>query len=263
MVVGMASDGLLESRVVDRLEVAIYSSRSDMGKAAAQAVGRSLKRLLQEQPVVNMVFAAAPSQNEFLGALAEIPGIEWERVVAFHLDEYIGLPQDAPQRFANYLNQHIFRKVPFKAIHYLNGNADNLEAECERYAGLLKQHLLDIACIGIGENGHIAFNDPPVADFSDPKLVKVVELDEACRRQQVHDGCFASLEDVPTHALTLTVPAIMGAKEIHCIVPAATKKEAVRAALFESVSTKCPASILRRHKNAFLYLDPDSSEAIR
>jgi glucosamine-6-phosphate deaminase len=242
----------------DRLRVKVYADRAAMGAAAAAAVAADLRRLLAENAGVNMVFAAAPSQNEFLATLVASPGIAWERVTAFHLDEYIGLPKEAPQRFVRFLNERVFSRLPFKQVHVLDGDADP-EAECRRYAALLAEHPLHIACIGIGENGHIAFNDPPVADFADPQAVKIVALDQRCREQQVNDGCFARIEEVPTHALTLTIPAIMRAEIIHCIVPGPTKREAVLNTVTGPVATSCPASILRTHKEAYLYIDRDAA----
>ena len=183
---------------------------------------------------------------------------------AFHMDEYIGLAPDAPQGFANFLRAAIFTKVPFRSVNCLDGTAASRDpaAECARYSQLLRRFPVDITCMGIGENGHIAFNDPPVADFDDPALVKPVALDEICRNQQVHDGCFATLDDVPTHALTLTVPALMHAAQVFCVVPAATKARAVRDTLLGDIRTACPASILRRHPAATLYLDADSASLL-
>lgn len=237
----------------------VYDSRAGMGEAAAKAVAESIRRCVKTLGRVNMVFAAAPSQNEFLAALVREADVDWTKVYAFHLDEYIGLPESAPQRFATFLKERLFSFVPFKEVHYLNGNAPDIEAEIKRYSRLLETHPLDIACIGIGENGHIAFNDPPVADFRDPQLVKKVELESRCREQQVHDGCFASLDQVPTHALTLTIPAIMAAKEIHCIVPGPTKTKAVHDTLYGPVGEVCPASILRTHERAVLYVDVEAA----
>ena len=221
-------------------------------------------RLVRTMEECNMIFAAAPSQNEMLAALAAQPGIEWNRVNAFHMDEYIGLAPDAPQGFANFLRAAIFTKVPFRSVNCLDGTAASRDpaAECARYSQLLRRFPVDITCMGIGENGHIAFNDPPVADFDDPALVKPVALDEICRNQQVHDGCFATLDDVPTHALTLTVPALMHAAQVFCVVPAATKARAVRDTLLGDIRTACPASILRRHPAATLYLDADSASLL-
>jgi len=214
---------------VDKLEVAVYETREQMGKAAAAFTAGLIRKLLAEKQQINMVFAAAPSQNEFLHALGNMSSIEWSRIRAFHLDEYLGLPREAPQRFSRYLHDRIFSRVPFMEVHYLDpGKGETPEEICARYRRLLEQHPIHIACIGIGENGHIAFNDPPVADFQDPCMVKVVRLEETCRRQQVHDGCFASLDEVPTHAVTLTVPAIMVAEAVVCVVPSERKKRCIR-----------------------------------
>ena len=246
----------------DTLLVRAYDSRTAMGEAAAHDCAAKLRELLAAKNEVNMIFAAAPSQNEMLAALVREPGIDWSRVNAFHMDEYVGLPADAPQGFGNFLRDRIFSKLPFKSVNYLNGQNPDREAECARYSAPLKEHPISIVCMGIGENGHIAFNDPPVADFHDPHLVKLVKLDEVCRNQQVHDGCFAKLSDVPTHAFSLTVPMLMSGKYLYCVVPAATKAEAVRRMLSWDVSEACPATALRRHDNSFLYLDADSSSLI-
>lgn len=250
----------IKTTTADKLNVGVYSSRGNMGTAAAEAVGKLMKELIARQGSITMVFAAAPSQNEFLSDLTRMPGIDWSKVTAFHLDEYIGLPEEAPQRFTHFLKEHLFDRVKPGKVHYMNGNAPDPEEECIRYANLVKENPIDIACIGIGENGHIAFNDPPVADFNDPKLVKVVELDEQCRRQQVHDGCFSSLEEVPTHAFSMTIPAIMSARWIFCMVPGSTKSTAVKKTIEGEITTKCPASILRTHKKAMLFLDKDSAK---
>lgn len=238
-----------------------YQTRAAMGRAAAQDVSRTIRELLETQPTVAMIFAAAPSQEEFLAALASDPGVDFTRVIAFHMDEYVGLPAHAPQRFGNFLEERLFGKAPFAQVHYLDGNAPEAE-ECVRYGALLARQPIDIVCMGIGENGHIAFNDPPVADFRDPVLVKRVELDSVCRMQQVHDECFETLEDVPTHALTLTIPALMRANHHFCMVPAATKAEAVRRTVMGPIETACPASILRTGKRVILYTDADSGACL-
>jgi glucosamine-6-phosphate deaminase len=250
---------LVRETTVGKMRVLVYDSRASMGEAAAKAVAEGIRQYVKTQGRVHMVFAAAPSQNEFLAALIKEPDVDWTKVYAFHLDEYIGLPENASQRFAKFLQERLFNLLPFKEVHYLDGNAPNVEAEISRYSRLLAEHPLDIACIGIGENGHLAFNDPPVANFRDPVLVKKVELESRCREQQVHDGCFERLELVPTHALTLTIPAIMSAKEIHCIVPGPTKTQAVRDTLYGPISEECPASILRTHDRAVLYLDTEAA----
>lgn len=243
----------------DLLTVRIYGSRAAMGAAAADDVADRIRDLLGRKDEISMIFAAAPSQNEMLAALTAEPGIDWGRINAFHMDEYTGLPADAPQGFGNFLKDRLFGRLPFKSVNYLNGQSADLEAECRRYATLLEKRPADIVCLGVGENGHVAFNDPPVADFHDPRRVKVVSLDSVCRNQQVHDGCFKKLEDVPAQALTLTVPALTRADYLFCVVPAATKAKAVRRMLEGPVGEACPASILRRHAHAVLYLDPESS----
>ena len=246
----------------DSLAVRSYADRTAMGAAAARDGAALLRRLLAQQDTVRAVFAAAPSQNEFLEALCAAPDIDWKRVTAFHMDEYVGLDAAAPQGFGNFLRARVFDRLPFGQVCYLNGNAPDVEAECSRYAGLLAQAPIDIVFMGIGENGHIAFNDPPVAEFDDPAAVKVVALDEVCRNQQVHDGCFADIGQVPTHALTLTVPTLAGAKHHLCIVPAPTKAKAVRDTLEGPVSTAFPASILRTCPGAVLYLERESAQLL-
>lgn len=250
---------MVKETVIDNLKVKIYESRIAMGAEMARMVVEKIKFLLARKDSVNIIFAAAPSQNEFLESLSREKGVDWGWVNAFHMDEYVGLNENAPQRFGNFLKEKIFNKVPFRSIHYLNGNAGNLQWECQRYSELLKKYPADIVCMGIGENTHIAFNDPHVADFKDLKKVKVVNLDEACRQQQVNDGCFGQSDAVPSHALTLTVPALLGASYIYCMVPGKNKAEAVSYTLREEISEKYPSTILRRHKNSILFLDGDSS----
>lgn len=247
---------------VDLLAVAQFEDRPAMGRAAADAVIKRIEKLLAKQEFVNMIFAAAPSQNEFLEALVQHDGIEWNRINAFHMDEYIGLSDDAPQRFGQFLDDRLFKKVPFRAVNYLNGNAANIEEECKRYTALLKQYPTDIVCMGIGENCHIAFNDPHVADFEDPAWVKVVDLDLACRQQQVNDGCFVGLDLVPTHALTLTIPALVAAPAVFCMVPGPNKAVAVKHTLTDEVSALYPSTVLRRHPNAILYIDQESASLL-
>lgn len=248
----------MKSLKKDKLQVCIFDNRREMGEAAARDVACYINNILTEKDELNIIFAAAPSQNELLAALLKTD-IDWTRINAFHMDEYIGLRPDAPQRFGNFLNLSIFGKVPFKSVHYFDDVNAQPEEVCRRYAGLLTSYPADIVFMGIGENGHIAFNDPHVAYFDDPEMVKVVDLDETCRNQQVNDGCFATLADVPHRAYTLTIPALTAASRIFCIVPAATKAKAVRDTVLGEVTRMCPASILRTHDNATLYCDMDSA----
>ena len=246
---------------VDRLRVRVFDTRGEMGVCAGTEAALKIKKLLKKKEEVNVMFAAAPSQNETLAVLAADPDIDWSRVNAFHMDEYVGLDENHPAGFRNFLKRAIFDLKPFKTVNLLNGNAD-AEAEAKRYSELLKANPLDVCILGIGENGHIAFNDPPVADFEDPKLVKVVELDQVCREQQVHDGCFENISQVPTHALSVTIPGLCRAKWMYCSVPAATKAEAIDKMIHGPVTVDCPATILRLQPHAFLYTDSEAGESL-
>lgn len=228
-----------------------------MGAAAATDVAAALAERLARQPEARVVFAAAPSQADMLKALCAKPGIDWSRVTAFHMDEYIGLSPASPARFANWLDEHVFGRLPFAAVHRLTPEPD-AAAEARRYSDLLNEAPVDFVCLGIGVNGHIAFNDPPVADFSDPLDVKIVELDDICRRQQVDDECFPDLPSVPREAITLTVPRLLRADRLFCVVPGAVKRDAVSKTLYGQLTTECPASILRTHPACTLYIDKDS-----
>ncbi len=246
----------------DKLKVKVFDSRDGMGKTAAGDAAARIVDLLKIKQEINIIFAAAPSQNEFLDFLVKHDEIQWNRINAFHMDEYIGLAKDAPQGFGNFLRDRIFGKLPFKSVNYLRGDAEDVKAECARYAELLEQYPPDVVCLGIGENGHIAFNDPHVAFFNDKETVKIVELDEKCRQQQVNDECFSKMDHVPTHAVTLTIPALISGKYIYCIVPGKTKAEAVNGTVKDEISEQCPATILRKHDHAVLYIDADSAKIV-
>lgn len=237
-----------------------YDSRSSMAESAGSDIISKITELLKENDEINIIFAAAPSQSDTLEKLVENKEIDWSRINAYHMDEYVGLAGDAPQGFGNFLKRAIFDKVPFKSVNLIGteGDADSL---CERYSAMIDVPI-HIVCLGIGENGHIAFNDPPVADFSDSKLIKKVELDEKCRIQQVHDGCFEKLDEVPTHALTLTVPMLMRGENMFCVVPAKTKAQAVKDTVELAPTVACPATILKTHRNAILYCDNESGSMI-
>ena len=246
----------------EMLEVKIFQTREEMGKEAAIDVSETIQQLLGGKDEINMIFAAAPSQSDFIKELIADRRISWEKINAFHMDEYIGLEKDAPQGFGNFLRKRIFEKVPFKSVHYINGQAEDISAECMRYAGLLERYPVDIVCLGIGENGHIAFNDPSVADFNDPNAVKVVELEMAGRQQQVNEKLFSGIDRVPTHAITVTIPALLRAKYMFCMVPAGNKAKAVYHTLNKDITEECPATILRTKKGAVLYLDKESSSLL-
>lgn len=225
-----------------------------MGAAAGAAAVAALRAAVEQQGAARAILASAPSQNEVIAALAAAD-LPWERITLFHMDEYVGLPASHPASFRNYQQANLLGRIRPAAFHGIAGEAADSAAECARYAALLREAPVDLVCLGIGENGHLAFNDPPVADFADPAWVKVVELDELCRQQQVNDGCFASLEAVPRHALTLTIPALLSGKTLVCTVPGPRKAAAVKATLQGPVETACPASVLRRHPRATLFVD--------
>ena len=248
---------------VDQLSVGVYPDRPAMGAAAARDAAEAIKKVLSGKDFCNVIFAAAPSQNEVLASLAADPSIPWERVRAFHMDEYVGLSPDAPQGFGNFLREHLFDLVPFHEKFFIDGWSGKAEEACEAYAALLEKYPPDAVVMGIGENGHIAFNDPWVADFHDPLPVKPVPLDEVCRTQQVHDGCFASLDEVPKTALTLTVPTLVRAPYLFCVVPAPTKAEAVKRTLEGPVGEECPATVLRTRPGARMYLEPASAALLK
>ncbi len=246
---------------VENLKVSVYDGPDEIGKAAADFVAKKLNGAIQQNGSANLILATGASQFSFLEALQK-KEIDWKKITVFHLDEYKGISDTHPASFRKYLKERILDAVAPKKVYFLNGDAEDIDQEVRRYEDELKKHTIDVACIGIGENGHIAFNDPPVADFQDPKLVKVVELDEACRNQQLGEGWFPSFEDVPTHALTLTIPAILRSKSISCVVPDVRKAEAVYNSLYGPISTACPGSILRTHDDAILFLDEGSASKI-
>ena len=251
---------LIKNIKTEKLDTLVYATRKEMGDAAGIAAAEAINAVLSVKEYANVIFAAAPSQNEMLDALVA-SGVDFSRVNAFHMDEYDGLSIDDEQSFARYLTDHLFSRVTFRSVNLIP-TREGAEAACEKYSSLLEKFPPDVVCMGIGENGHIAFNDPPVADFCDPLLVKKVALDEICRNQQVHDGCFPTLDDVPRYAITLTVPALMQAGALICTVPAKTKANAVKAMLCGEYGECCPATSLRRHNNAKMFLDADSASLI-
>jgi len=246
----------------DQLPVAIYQSNEKLGHAAALGAREIINRAITEKGEANVILATGNSQLTFLHALRDLEGIDWSKVNVFHMDEYLGIDPNHRASFPLFLRQHFLEAVQPRSFHPVPSQPEDVERACREYEALLREHPADLVALGFGENGHLAFNDPPYALFDDPVWVKVVKLAEASRRQQVGEGHFDSLEEVPTHAITLTIPALLAAKAMLCIVPEARKAEAVRACLKDPISEERPGSILRQVDHARLYLDQDSASKL-
>ncbi len=243
----------------DRLPVEVYADREAMGVAAALDARQMLQDALEHNGFANMILATGNSQLSFLYALCEFDDIDWKHVRIFHMDEYIGIDPQHPASFPLFLHKHIIDRIQPGEFFPISGEADAVEATIRMYDELLHRYPADLVALGFGENGHLAFNDPPYALFGDPVWVKVVTLDERSRRQQVGEGHFGSLDEVPRQAITLTIPALLAAKHVLAIVPEARKADAVHACLTEPVSEDRPGSVLRTVEHAKLYLDPESA----
>ncbi|HTK17831.1 MAG TPA: glucosamine-6-phosphate deaminase [Acidimicrobiia bacterium] len=246
----------------DELSVRVFDDVQTLAAAAAMDAAEAIRSAIDDRGAANIMLATGNSQLVFLAALIEHREVDWSRVTAFHMDEYVDLPPTHTASFQRYMREKVAAMIPVKEFHYLNGDTGDAQNEADRYAALLGSHPLDLCVCGIGENGHLAFNDPPVADFHDPADVKIVALEPASRRQQVAEGHFATIDDVPTHAITVTIPALVRAHRVLAIVPEARKAVPVRDALRGPIATSCPASLLRRQPHATLYLDADSASLL-
>ncbi len=244
------------------LAVRIYRAQSELALDAAAMAQRHLHETLARQGAASVILATGNSQLQFLDTLVALGGVDWSRVTLFHMDEYLGIDANHRASFRRYLRERVEARVKPKQFHYLQGDALLPLRECERYAKLLSAQAIDLCCLGIGENGHLAFNDPPVADFNDPYPVKLVKLDEACRQQQVGEGHFPNLEAVPQYAFTLAIPTLCSARRMLCIVPERRKAHAVKETLRGPISTVCPASFLRQQSHCTLFLDADSASLV-
>ena len=253
---------LTRSFTCERLQVLTYSGRNEAGEAGAEAAAAIIRDAIANRGKANIVLASAVSQDPFLAALRVHPGVAWNRVSVFHLDEYAGMSADHPASFRRFQRERVVDRLPLAAFHPLAGDAPDLAAECRRYASLLRDAEPCMVALGIGENGHLAFIDPPLCDFNDPQDVRTVELDDVCRMQQVHDGAFERIEDVPKRALSLTVPFFLRVPRALVFVNGPHKAAAVKAALEGPVAESCPASALRRHPAATLYLDPSAASLL-
>lgn len=254
----MRPQPIYETRIED-LPVSIYRTNEEMGRAAAAEASEIIRQAIREKGQANIIVATGNSQLTFLAALKEVTTIDWSGVNIFHMDEYVGIDPEHPASFPLFLHRHLVDHVKPKAFYPVPGQVQDLDAACEDYETLLRAHPADLCALGIGENGHLAFNDPPFADFNDPVWVKVVKLDEASRRQQVGEGHFDSLDEVPTHAITLTIPALLAVRRVLAIVPEARKADAVFKSLKGPISTDCPASILRKSAHTHLFLDAEAA----
>ncbi len=252
-------NSLLKEMECDKLKIRIYETNEKMGKAAAKEAAVIIKTTISNKGIANVMLATGNSQLSFLKGLRENKEIYWPGINIFHMDEYLDLPLEHSASFSLYLHKHFLSHVKVNAFFPVPGHSQNTENACKAYEYLLKAHPIDVCCMGIGENGHLAFNEPSVADFNDPVWVKVVKLEEKSRQQQIGEGYFKLLKDVPTSSITVTIPGLLAAKKILCIVPEKRKAEAVYSTLNEPINTNCPATILRKIDNALLFLDKDSA----
>ena len=242
-----------------KLKLKIYPDRKHAGMAAAQAAAEEIRRLGQSSDDIGVIFATGASQFDTLEALVSIPGLPWDRVVGFHLDEYVGLSEDHPAGFRHYLRERLTRRVAMRAFFGIDGNAGDLDAMMSDYVKALRQASPQLCLLGIGENGHLAFNDPAEADFDDPEAMKVVQLDQACREQQAAEGWFPSWKEVPERALTLTIPTLFQIPKLIVSVPGSRKAQAIRRTLQDPITTDCPSTLLRTHPDATIYLDTEAA----
>ncbi|MGH9026605.1 MAG: glucosamine-6-phosphate deaminase [Acidimicrobiia bacterium] len=245
------------------LRVTIDEDGTALARHAAGVTAALLADAISARGAATAMFATGNSQLAFLDELVACVGIDWASVTAFHLDEYVGVAADHPASFRRYLTERLADRVRLRKFHFIAGDAPDPGQEAAHYADLIAANPLDVCCVGIGENGHLAFNDPPGVRFDDPAAVKVVALAEASRRQQLGEGHFATLGEVPTHAITVTIPAILEAAAVVAIVPEGRKARAVQAALTGSVTPDCPASILRDQSHAQLFLDRDAAALVQ
>ncbi|HWY75769.1 MAG TPA: glucosamine-6-phosphate deaminase [Verrucomicrobiae bacterium] len=247
---------------VDALLVRVYAHQAEMARDVARIAQGYLRETLAAKGSAAAILATGNSQIMFLEELIRLGGVEWPQITLFHMDEYLGISDQHKASFRRYMRERVERRVRPRAFHYLGGDALLPMDECDRYTELLKAQPIDLCCLGVGENGHLAFNDPPVANFEDKRTVNIARLDEPCRLQQVGEGHFADLNQVPQYALTLTIPALCSARKMLCVAPEKRKAKAIRDALRGPISTNCPASVLRRQPNATLFLDTDSASLL-
>lgn len=244
---------------IENLKIEIYASRKEAGSAAAEAAAAELRTLARQNESIGVIFATGASQLETLRALIKIPGLQWDRIRGFHMDEYLGIGADHIASFRYYMRQELTKRVPMHSFYEVDGNAADPEKFCAEYATALRAANPQLCLLGIGENGHLAFNDPGVANFNDPQDMKIVALDEECKQQQVAEGWVKSIEEVPSQAMTLTIPALLRVPKLIVSVPGSRKAKIVHRALSEPIAAACPATILRTHPDVTVYLDEQSA----
>ena len=244
------------------MKIKILKSKNELGVKAAAEAAKKIKEAILENGVANVILATGASQFETLKNLVKDKEVDWSKVVMFHLDEYVGMPDTHPASFRKYLKERFINKVPaLKEVHLIEGDKADLQKECDRLGQIISEHPIDVALVGIGENGHLAFNDPP-ADFDTREPYLIVDLDEACRLQQMGEGWFASIDEVPEQAISMSVKQIMKSKNIICSVPDERKAKAVKDCLENEVSNLYPASILQEHDHCTIYLDTESASLL-
>jgi glucosamine-6-phosphate deaminase len=253
----------INSFACEDLKVAIYPNKEVAGAVGAGLAAEELRTMLAQKAEAAVLFASAVSQDQFLAALRDYREIEWNRVSVFHLDEYAAISPDHPASFRRFLRERLLDHIPVRDFHQLNSEAADLQGECERYAALLRKARPGLVALGIGENGHLAFIDPHSCNFSDPEDVRLVELDDTSRLQQIHDGAFARLDDVPRTALSVTIPVLLRVPRALVFVNGENKRMAVQSALEGPINENCPASILRKHRNAMMFLDQPAAADLR
>ncbi len=247
---------------LDKAQIRVFSTKANMGEAAAAHAASILRDAIANRGCARVIVATGPSQDSFIHALVQAPKVAWNNIDVFHMDEYVGVGVEHPASFRRWLKEHLVNHVYPGRVNYLNADVTDLAAESRRYEHLLQSAPLDACFLGFGENGHIAFNEPHLADFNDPLAIKRVSLDDKTRMQQVGEGHFATFEAVPREALTITVPALLASENLVCCVPELRKAEATRNALEGPVSPACPASVVRSHQRAFIFLDLESASLL-
>lgn len=262
MIPHFSEKSLIRTLKSGKLSVLEFENRDLLGQAVSKAVADLMRRVIQEKGMVRMVFASAMSQTDFLRYLGEEQNINWSKVYAFHLDEYLDFPSDHEQSFGKFLKDRLFGRVEGAHFFPIDSEASDPKEECRRYSLLLNEAPIDIMILGIGESGHLAFIDPPYCNFDDPETFKTTEIDDESRVQMVHDGCFASMEEVPKMAYTMTVPACLLGLCTIIIVPTMLKAKSIKAVVEGPITKDVPASILQKKENSWLLIDRDSGSLL-